>query len=87
VVGRDLDVGHAPDDVDLTAARVGPLGDADEQRAAVGVGEGSQRRGQGAGALLGWLELQRLALVVFLDEAQYLTRVDSVYPRGFLYGT
>jgi len=80
VVGRDLDVGHALDDVDLAAARVSSLSDADEQRAAVGVGERGQRRGQGTGTLLGRLEFQRLAFVVFFDEAQHLTRVYNVRP-------
>ena len=65
-------------------AIVSPLGDADEQRAAIGVGEGGQRGGQGTGALLARLELQRLALVVFFDEADYLTRVDaSALPSSY----
>jgi len=56
MIGRDLDVGDARDDVGRPAVH-DALSDAIEQRATVGVGEGGKGGRERARALLSRLEL------------------------------
>jgi hypothetical protein len=66
VISSELDVRYTLDDVHLAPTALS-LGDADDEGASIGIGKGSQRRGERAGPLIRRLEFEELALVVFFD--------------------